>query len=610
MNSDRTSKPFYDSRPAPSSQKSDKDADVKGMWKRYIKKGPLFEFKEFEHALNDLKSQGKDTAYVEQVREIFIEELGQVREASKELAKKIVDKLGNRNITDAQILDYVTKQGRKKGLSDTLVEATVRELSQLLAGRQAAPYFRFRPYKNTKLAETLGFRGQVDILDHFGQSDNKAIKALEALSPNEKLLHSHIITQTLQYQDCAPEAVLGEFHPERHDRYIHIDPVVAALFVPKIDIIQETMLYASMVSMILSRAKNEPIATRPDYELFHNIVYDRNESVCDHADPLNDLRLRAEIQLELWQAVLALRAGRYFDAAGMKLLHKLNSCRFYKYDAADIAYAGGAGDTIRRLFMTFSLRPVRVRTLPVLPANAELQLNATPYVNYELQNGDIESIPMVNIRLGVYPKDSKTVPAIKDVLKSQEMFYDKITKTIIPKMTEIMSTNQILVVYIHRHQLVIPMARIHGEHFTFKDLPKTRKDYYTVSESPVQIDRNVEINKENYVLRSAVLCKTIEVEDKRENVATKKRLVSNGTRALIFPTNPYGMVADEAYVYDPSGVGFSYVPGSSSTSQNKPMEKRDFESYNDRGEPLEDSLSIRICTNAEIVVFTKEKPAE
>lgn len=370
MDVNRATQPSYQSsRPLANSDtsatpKGKVGHDVRNLWSKYISKGPLFDFRQFEQSLRDIKLQGNDTSYVDKVRDIFMEELSKVKSFARKFSTKILDKVGKMNITDGQILEYVNQQGKKKQLSDYSIEAIFRDVAQILSESPTrTPFFRFNPYNSSKISKSLGYLG-ADSYDHFGNQKHPAIERIDKLNKENSTTHSNVITQALHYQDCGVEAVTGAWDPLKFDKFMHIHPVVAALYVPKIRLLDKLTLFSSISNIVLCRSRNEPITTRPDYELFYNMVHDRNESVCDHKDPLNDLALRAKIQTDLWKAVLCLRAGRYYDHAGMKLLKSLNNCRYYRYDAADIAYSGDEGDITRRLLMTFSLRPIKIRTLP------------------------------------------------------------------------------------------------------------------------------------------------------------------------------------------------------------------------------------------------------
>lgn len=590
MDFDRKQEPSY----TKTSKGSNVDHEVESLFKKFNKDGPMFDFQKFEHILADINSDN-DKDYMDKVRDVFMEQLSKVKTLSRKYSKKIIEKLGSKNVTDTQVLEYVTKQGEKKKLPSYMVEAIIREVSQTLSERpQRTPYFRFQPYKNSKVGSTLGYLGQ-DKYTHFKAQQHDAVKHMETTQTRDASIHSNVITQSLHYQDCSVEALTGIFEPQKNDKYSHIHPVIAALYIPKIRILEELTLFSSIANVVLSRSNNEPIATRPDYELFYNMVHDPNESVCDHKDPLVDLAKRSDIQLALWKTVLALRAGRYYDAAGNFLLDQLNNCKYYRYDAVDIAYSGNESDIVRRLLMTFSLRPIKVRTLPALPGVASnLSLN-TPFVNVELQQGKIDTLPIANIRLGLY-NENTPAPRVEDVLRNTELYWDHLSGQIIPRLTQIVTTNELLIINIHRRQLTVPLMRFNGP-FTFRDLPTTPKDVFSLNMNEVVVDRNITINNEQYELRSVVCTKVTQYTDNNG----VERQIPQGSQTIIFPTeNNLDLPANNFIVYDPANVG-RRLGQTGELSLNQPVV---FNSFG--GASAEDDLSLRISTKGVLVVYTKK----
>lgn len=604
MDLNRSKETSYTSRPLPTHEtnKGGKVGhDVKNIWNQYIKEGPLYDFRKFEHTLRDIKSQGNDASYVEKVREVFMDELDQVKKFSRKFAAKIMAKLGSMNITDSQVLEYVNKQGKKKGLNDYMVEAITREVSQLLADRpNRTPYFRFQPYQNSKIGKVLGDQGIEGGIEHFSQSKHPSIELLEKLQSANTSTHANVIAQATEYTDCAVEALSGKFDDSKYDKFTHIHPVIAALYLPKIKYLENFTIYASIANIILSRAQHEPIATKPDYELYYNMVHDVNESVCDHKDPLNDLRLRAQIQVALWKTILALRSGKYYDLSGLALLESLNSCKYYRYDAADIAYSGDEGDIIRRILMTFSIRPIKIKTLPY-SVQTKMTLT-TPFVNMELQNGQVDTLPIVNIRLALYNDPAKVPLRIDQILNNVELFYDLESGNIIPKMTQVFAVNSMLVIYVHRRQMVVPLTRFNGP-FTFKDLPQTPKDYYSLNESAVAVDDSISINSESYILRSCVCTKSRKIP---VEAGQPPRSIPKGCETIVMPLNVSQLNLDPntCIVYNPSGVN-KYLTGNVIQQEDPIKYVKRNESYS-TGSTIEDyDIEQKMSKLGVVLVYTK-----
>jgi DNA repair protein RadC len=51
-------------------------------------------------------------------------------------------------------------------------------------------------------------------------------------------IHADVKTQMLNYRDCAPEALIGQYDRTKHNVSVHIHPIIAMLFLPKINYIE------------------------------------------------------------------------------------------------------------------------------------------------------------------------------------------------------------------------------------------------------------------------------------------------------------------------------------------------------------------------------------
>lgn len=585
--------PNYDRSGYDDSKGNDENETLARVWKKYNEKGPRMSVRELDNEFNSLMLSGTSQQKVERMKEKFSEQLSMVKQKAKSFASRLGERIGSSSYTDSQVFEYLQSQFQKQDVPSSLQAAIYREVESLLHDKFPArsEYFRVRPRRSTKIGKKFGYvtPDTVGRMTIGSDKEKEIAKTIVELDTMNKALHAHIIDQTIKYKDCDITAIKGKYEQHSHNPYTHVNPVVAALYLPKITYLEENTLFASISGIVKSRLMNEPISTRPDYELFYNMVTDSREAACDQQSPLNDLHIRARIQVALWNSVINLRNGKYYAETSEQLLQHLDMCRYYMYDAPDLARTGDEGDIVRRLFATFSMRPIKVKTLPVF-SNPSMMNSFTPYANMDMFNGTLDTLPMVNIRLGLYvnsgstttttagtPAPSPTAPKIKDVLSSQELFFDGQSDVIVPKITKVMDANEIMVVYVHRRQLSVPTPK--NEPFSFRSLPLTTKDYFTLNSRPVDYGANVtgtggphedlELegldgeNKAKFTLRSVVLVKTATYPDPTSATPSNK-LILQGSEAVIFPQTSaaapafLGLSAAEHIVYDPSSVQKEY----------------------------------------------------
>ena len=584
----------YASKPMPRTDDKMKE-DLQEIWTKFSKKGPRFDERDFDYFFSGVKNKGNNDEYVRQLKETFMEELSHVKKYAKKYSKKILDNVGKTNLTDSQVWEYVNKQAKKHNFSRPITDAIYREVShRLLELPERSSYFRFNPSMSTKISSSLGFSGVENFSNvRVSKEDKEVLDDIMLLDEQNRITYLQVVDQALQYGDCDLNATVGEFIPNRHNAYQHVHPVIAALFIPKIQIVEEVMLYASITNIVKCRVNNEPIIKRPEYDLLYNMVHDKNEYVCDNKNIWKDIKMRAEIQVALWRAVVNLRSGRYYEDAGSYLLATLDRCRFYRYEAFDIVHSGDEGDIIRRLMSVFSFKPIYVQTLPIVQQNYLSMV--TPFTNLDLYNGEMDVLPIVNLRLNTLDDNDIN---LSDVLTSYEVFFDSSNNLLVPKMTKIVDTRGILIVYVHRKNYSLQLNKFDGP-FTFRDLPKTDRALFRLNNTRVLATEQFRIGTNEYELRSVVCIKTIPIDN---------RDIIQGSEALIKPLPGAGpMSSDEYIVYDPAGAGInSYNPATSTATTVKPVNSA---KWVDMTNPSA-SVQTRASGKGVVFIYTKVVPLD
>jgi len=241
-----------------------------------------------------LRNKMDDSALVDQIQAAYMEKYEMVDRRAKAFAQKILEKYGMTNQPFSQLLVKAHKYADKYELSPAEKTAFTRILEQELAGADRADV----PKVTTNMSKVLG-----DItIDTKGfgmkvsDADYRELQDILKMREETKPLHSQVILQSLSYQSCGDVAVNGRFSPENgHNLACHVHPVIAALFLPKVDVLEHHFLYSNLANIVASRYNQESFKTRPDYELFYNLVTDPNDVVCDSRSPLKDLKNRVHL---------------------------------------------------------------------------------------------------------------------------------------------------------------------------------------------------------------------------------------------------------------------------------------------------------------------------
>jgi len=359
-------------------------------------------------------------------------------------------------------------------------------------------------YPNTNVSRVLGFPvvETTDSIKPSNSDDYAYLQDLIRMYNMYKNIHSYIVIQTMTYTDLSPEVLMGTFDNNKHNINSFVHPVLAALFLPKIHLIEERMLYANIAGIINTRYNKQRIITKPDYELFYSMIVDPSDIVCDSSSPLRDIKNRAEVQFQLWNNVYNLRNGKFYEATVIDFIATIDKCKISNVDNPDILYLSDEGVILRRLFSVFSFRPIIVQTLPMLTSilNNPLNIPNSPMV--------ITSIPYITYKLPHIALEGQTY-SLSDSNKQMQFFMEN--GTFVPKMTQIIDARGPLIFYVPRRFSALPvrLANPQLQPFGFAEFSSSTRHYENINNIPVEYDDVLEINKsngpENYYLRSTVV---------------------------------------------------------------------------------------------------------
>lgn len=466
-----------------------------------------------------LRNKMGDNQLVDQIQAAYMESYEMVERRAKAFASKILEKYGMTNQPYSQLLLKAHKYARKYELSDAEITAFKRILERELAGADRPDV----PVVNTNMSKVLG-----DITvdtKGFGMkvsdADYRELQDILRMKEEDKPLHSQVVLQSLSYDEGSNSvATSGKFMPENgHNLACHVHPVIAALFFMKEDVLEHHFLYSSLANIVACRYNKEPFRTRPDYELFYNLVTDPNDVVCDSRSPVKDLKNRCFLQKQIWQSVLALRNGQYYNCSQLDLIRAIDMCRLNKYDKPDLVFGRYDGTIIKRLFASLSFRPTVVLSVPTPQV-----MSFNPYFN--TGSPMVSSISMINLRLpeytntflshnglsGVNTHTSTSDIKLENALKQSQLFFEN--GVLIMKNTEIVYSRGVLTFFVDRRKHDLQLERFSNP-LNMVSLPSAIVGFERVNTSPITVDKEMKINSassstqnQTYTLRSVVCAKT------------------------------------------------------------------------------------------------------
>jgi len=485
---------------------------------------------------NKLVNEFGNISVVEAIQRVWIEKNTQINKKAKKFAQLIRDKYNNTRMPFHIILEKARLFKSKYGLSDDEFSQFQRIYEQELIGSKSPEV----DIPITNMMKVLGTDINNTSPITLNDSDAKVAQDIFKMYASSKSLHAQVSLQSMQYEDCANEALLGEYRPElghRPGECIH--PVIAALFLPKVDLLESSFLLSNISSIVKSRLNGEKLTTKSDYELFYALINDPNDIVCDNKSSLLDLYNRVLIQNQLWECVLNLRNGVYYNKLFRDFVSSVDVCKLNKYDNPELVYGRHDGTIIKRLLSSFSFRPTIVSTLPIfdrpMSSSNPFQQNIRPTVT---------NVSMINLKLPPIMDNSNTPIILKDAINSKQMFLEN--NIIVPRSTNIIYSKGALFFYVDRRANIIRPRDINP--FTIGNYPTSVIGYEHLNDRSITVDHTIPILKDEYTLRSVI------VAEISNNTADKNKIIIGSSSLIIRPPDNKISFTKSFIKYDPIRV--------------------------------------------------------
>ena len=503
----------------------------------------------------NLKNKYGDENLIKNMINNSIDNNNDINKKAKKLAALIKEKYNNTTTPYHILLEKAHKYKIKYKLSDSEFAEFQRIYEQELVGLKSTEVLQ----PQTNLMKVLGnvsldfngFQGKLTDIEF------KYLQEILKLYATTRPLQAQVLLQSMQYTDCDTNAFQGSYDRNLHRVGEHVHPVIAALFLPKFDIIEKFFLYSNIAGIIKSRYNGEILQSRPDFEVFYALTTDPNDIVCDNSSPYLDLLNRSLLQTQIWNSVLHLRNGQYYNTSFKDFISSVDMCRLNKQDTPDLLYGRFDGVIIKRLLSAFSFRPTIVATTHAFVNSVSFNpyvLNARPVVT---------SVPMINMR--VPPLTTATQPIQLNTAVAQIQYFLE-GGMIVPKNTNLIWSRGILVFYVDRRATVINYNN-QMNRLSMNILPASVgiSGFERINKTVVLVEEEVTIGKSEYELRSVVIS---EVNTNPLNNSISDDLVI-GSSALIRepadinngkPTTRYWYYDPYAPIKKPTAIGPTLLP--------------------------------------------------
>lgn len=482
-----------------------------------------------------LRQKYDDSELVDKIQKAYMEKHSTISKKAKKFAQLIREKYSNQQYPFHILLEKARLFKVKHNLSDDEFAEFQRIYEQELVGLKSPDVL----IPATNMMKVLGsinvdFQG---FSLKLNDNDYKYLQEILKLYAASRPLHAQVLLQSMQYNDCDFEALTGEYKRELGNRPTEcIHPVIAAMFLPKIQELDSHFLHSNISGIIKARYNGEALTNRPDYELFHALTSDPNDVVCDNRSSIMDLLNRAQVQNQLWNCVLNLRNGQYYNASFRDFVGSVDMCKLNKQDNPDLIYGRYDGTILKRLLTAFSFRPTIVSTTPVYNI-----VNTNPY--QQNVRPVVTGVPMINLRLPPTINDDSPI-SLSDALEQHQFFLEN--GAMIPRHTSLIYSKGVLFFFVDRRANVISYNDV--QPFNIARLPLAVSGFERLNDRPVDFEVEFKIRGDVYQLRSVVLAEI------NRNAPEKNIVVGSSAVLMIHADSSKGTYQNEYLQYDPIGV--------------------------------------------------------
>lgn len=516
--------------------------------------------------------QKKSNKEIEEILEKVKETRERIRKQVRKFVEKIEKHYGHTDIPE------LIKKGLKHAQKHKLTQAQQKVfINHILKGDVSESEYSFVETKQSPMAKFLGYaeRKQSSQMLRIEPKDQAKLNELKMMYDQTLVLHSDVKNNVFNYEDCAPQAMNGIFDRTKHDVHVHVHPVLAMLFLPKVEYIEKRMLLTNIARMVLSRGQAylrgasfhlqtgvTPMELDAEFELAHDIAYDPNslEQFTDQT-PITNIVKRYRCQVELYKSVLRLRNGLYYstgygvDDGISGFLRVINEQDWTFFDSPDLYHAQDEGTILRKLLAVFSIRPTFTQLSSVTQRSGAMISNVTNISKIKLMQ-----IPIVNLKLPLDAVGEGKGPDfhLRNALSQTDNFIEN--GTIVPKSKSIIYSNQVCFFYANRRYQANVFTAIDATlNMRYNAIPTPVMNTTRTNTTNVVFDDTLIIGRDRFELRS---------------ICVLQRPPLNG---LDVPTGVAALVRHKDqnngetshYYYNPSGAAVQYLDTTIEASQGK-----------------------------------------
>ena len=410
-----------------------------------------------------LKAQKKDQKEIDTFVEKYEVSKKQVNKMLNKFIQKIEYKYGV--LDETELLGKGLKFAAKHKFTEAEKSAFIRKV---LKGNIESPLIPDE-FANTTMSKFFGLNSSNSHLLDIKAPDQAALAEIVKKYNENKLVYFAVNNQSKAFDDDKfKKNITDTTQRTKVNKYVHVHPLVVALFGNKIDYIDEKMVVGNIGRMVAMRSRplvnfTETSVTKAELLADMNLLVDFSRdpnglSYFSNDTPMVNLLKRFLIQIKLWFNVLAIRdTGKVYSKNTFDTMKEDGITAFLKalseyewtyFDSPELFQYNDECTVLKKIMAVFSWRPTNVQ---IVASRAGTIPGATTL-------GDMQSlvqgwktqfitIPVINIKLNHNAAPTDQVP-LNSSLEQTEWFLEN--KMFVPKQRKFYSTDRVLLFNIIR----------------------------------------------------------------------------------------------------------------------------------------------------------------
>lgn len=482
---------------------SSNDEVIKNEVSNILKIDPMDHIKIYNQ-FEKLKKELGDQKLVDTIHQVYKEKKLEADKYSSKIRAKLFEKYPNESTEE-----YIEKINgyQKRYKFDNDVKKLI--IDGLFTAKKANIHHIGQDMPYTQMSKTLGYKPQQFSYQtgtmKVEAGDMEYLDAIIQIRNATRELHNKVKLQSFVY-NLGEELTQYTSRVDRNttDIFNFIHPVLFALFSPKFDIIEQRTILTSIPDVIYKLKEGLPLETMPEIDLYDDICRDPVDNLCtDGNSPFLNLLQRSKVQTLLWQEILKLREGKYYDTKLSTLMDHLNACVKHTY-APDFTYVKDSGTIIRALYGVFSLRTINICAIP------EINVLGSPILT-NLENNVFTTISMINVMLpssnSLQIQSGQSI-SLRNYLQTPTRFRQN-GRALVMKTQKVHHCYDLLTFYAPRKEMGQTIYQS-NKPYLIQKIPMSTAGLEKLNKTPILYEDTIDVGNDVFKLRSIVCMESVQ----------------------------------------------------------------------------------------------------